>query len=164
MLACGPAGLLGVLRDKTHLIAHRKLVEPVIGDAVAMEVNLVAIGAQNEAAILLGKKARDLPVVGHRMHFDIAAPFANMIFKQPAAGIEGVAERDVDILIRMVRCGITPDDDLPSGNFQIDADLKQIALLATRVPAFDDDTARSDAIAHPFELRGPFAYARGDRL
>jgi len=159
-----PRGTLGVLRNKTDFIAHRELVEPAIGDAVAVEIDLVAVGAQYEAAILLGKNTRDLPVVGHRMYFDITAPLTNVIFEQPAAGIEGVAERDVDVLIRMVRHGITPDHDLPSGNFQIDADPKQIALLVARVPALHDHPARHDAIEEPLKLRDALAYARGDRL
>jgi len=45
---------LGMLRDKTHLIAQRELVEPAIRDAVTVEIDLVAVSAQDEAAILLG--------------------------------------------------------------------------------------------------------------
>ena len=157
-------GALGVLCNKTHLIAHPELVEPAIGDAVTVEIDLIAVGAQNEAAILLGKNTRDLPVVGHRMYLDITAPLPNVVLEQPAGGIEAVAERDIDVLMRMVRRRITPDDDLPPGNFEIDADLKQIALLTTRVPAFDDDTARRDAIEEPLKLRDALAYARGDRF
>jgi len=41
----------------------------------------------------------------------------------------------------MVRRGITADDDLVTGNIQMDANLEQIALLVARVLAFDDDTA-----------------------
>jgi len=43
-----------MLRDKTHLIAQRELVEPAIRDAVTVEIDLVAVSAQDEAAILLG--------------------------------------------------------------------------------------------------------------
>lgn len=60
-------GTLGMLRNKTHLIAHRELVEPTIRDAVTVEIDLVAVGAQDEAAILLGQQARDPTVVGHRV-------------------------------------------------------------------------------------------------
>jgi hypothetical protein len=38
-------GTLGMLCDKTDLIADRKLVKPAIRDAVAVEVDLVAVGA-----------------------------------------------------------------------------------------------------------------------
>ena len=60
-------GALGMLCNKTHFIADRELVEPAIGDAVAVEVDLVAVDAQNKAAILLGEEPRNPAVVGHRM-------------------------------------------------------------------------------------------------
>ena len=44
-------GALGMLRDKAHFVADRELVEPAVCDAVAVEVDLIAIGAQDEAAI-----------------------------------------------------------------------------------------------------------------
>jgi hypothetical protein len=67
VLACGARRTLEMLRDKTHLIAHRELVEATVRDAVAVEIDLVAIGPQDEAAILLGEKACDPTVVGHRV-------------------------------------------------------------------------------------------------
>jgi hypothetical protein len=94
----------------------------------------------------------------------LAAPLANMIFKRPAGGVEGVADRDVDILMRMVRRRIAADGNLAAGNFEVDADLEQIALTPARVPAFHDGPARDDAIEEPFELPSPLAYARRDGL
>ena len=38
-------GTLGMLRDEAHFVADRKLVEPAVRDAVAMEIDLVAVGA-----------------------------------------------------------------------------------------------------------------------
>ena len=63
----GALGTLGMLRDKTHFVTHCELVEPAIGDTVAVEVDLVAVGAQDEAAILLGEQAGDPPVLGDRV-------------------------------------------------------------------------------------------------
>src|SRR5271166_4565934 len=153
---------LGMPRDKTHFIAHRELVEPTVRNAVAVEIDLVAVGAQDETAILLGEKACDPTVVRHRVLLHLASPLANMIFEQPAGGIESVADRDVDVLMRMVFRGIAADGDLAAGNFKVDADPEQIALMAARVPAFDDDAARHNAIADSFQLLGPLAYARRD--
>ena len=132
-------GTLGVLRNKTDFIAHRKLVKPAVCDAVAVEVDLITVGADDEAAILLGKETRDPPVVGHRVHLDIPASLANVLFEQPAGRVEGVADRDIDVLVRMVRRGIAADDDLAPGDLQVDAYPEQIALLVARVPTFDDD-------------------------
>jgi hypothetical protein len=155
---------LGMLRDKTHFIAHREPVEPAIGNAVAVEVDLVAVGGQDETAIALGEEAGDAPMLGDRVQLHLAAPLANMIFEHPAGGVEGVANRDIDILMRVVRRRIAADCDLAAGNFEVDADPEQIALTAARVPAFHDNPARDDTIEEPFELPSPLAYARRDGL
>jgi hypothetical protein len=157
-------GALGVLGDKTDFIADCELVELAVGDAVAVEVDLVAVGAQDKAAILLGEEPHDPPVVGHRVPLDIPTSLADVIFEQPAGRIESIADSDVDILMRMVCRGIASDDDLAAGNFQVDADAEQITLLTPRVSALDDNTARHDAIEKPLELYGPLAYASRDRV
>ena len=101
-------------------------------------------------------------MIGHRMQFDVTAPLTNVIFEQPAGGIESVADRDVDILVRMMRRGIAPDDDLVSRNFEIDTHPKQVALLAARVPALNDDPAGNDSVKEAFELRGTLSYSGRD--
>jgi hypothetical protein len=64
--------------------------------------------------------------------------------------------------MRVVRRGIAADCDLAAGDLKIDAHPIQITLNVARVPAFDDDTTRHDAIEKPFELFRPFAYAGRD--
>ena len=60
-------GALGMLCNKAYLIANSELVEPAIRDAVTVEIDLGAVGGQNEAAILLGEQTRDPAMTGHRM-------------------------------------------------------------------------------------------------
>jgi hypothetical protein len=57
-------GALGMLRDEAHFLAHCELVEPAVGDAVAMEIDLVAIAAQDEPAILRGRSRTTRPWSG----------------------------------------------------------------------------------------------------
>ena len=157
-------GTLGMLRDKAHPIAHRELIEPAIRDAVTVEIDLIAFGAQDETTILRGEKTRDPTVVGHRVQLHLAAPLANMIFEQPAGGIESVADGDVDILMRMVCRWIAADGDLAARNFKVDADPEQIALMVAGVPAFDDDAARYNSVKKAFELLGALTYSRRDGI
>jgi hypothetical protein len=112
----------GMLRHEAHLVADRELVEPTIGNAVAVKIDLVAVRAQDEAAILPGQEPRDPPVVGHRVQFDIPARLASAVFEQPAGRVKGVADRDIDILMRLVCRGIMADDDLASRDLQVDAE------------------------------------------
>ena len=87
-----------------------------------------------------------------------------MIFEQPAGGVEGVANRDMDILMRVVRYRIAPDDNLFPRNLEVDPDAEQIALMTARVPAFDDDAAGDDPIKEALELGGTLLYSCCDRL
>jgi hypothetical protein len=89
---------------------------------------------------------------------EIRASLANVVFEQPAGGVESIADRDIDILVRVVRRGIAAHDNLAAGDIQVDANLEQIALKVTRVATLDHDAARCDAIEKPFELLGPFVY------
>ena len=41
----------GKLCDETHLVADREVVEPALRHAVAMEMDLAAVGAQDEPVI-----------------------------------------------------------------------------------------------------------------
>jgi hypothetical protein len=63
-----------------------------------------------------------------------------------------------------MRPGIASDDDLAAGNTEVYADAEQIALLAARMLAFDDDAAGYDPVEKAFELLGACAYARRNRL
>ena len=98
------------------------------------------------------------------MQLGVAAPSANVVFEQPAGGVESVADRDIDILMRVVRCGIASDDDLAPSNFEVDTDAEQIALATARVAALDDDAAGHNPIKKAFELLGALTYSCGDHV
>jgi hypothetical protein len=151
-------------RDETYLVANRELFERSVRDAVAMEIDLAAVGAQYEAAILRGQEPRDPSVVGHRVQLGVAPPLANVIFEQPASCVESVADRDIDILMRMVRLGVAPDHDLVPWHFEIDPDPEQITLLTAGMLAFDNDAARYDTFKKAFELLGALTYSRRDGI
>ena len=86
-----------------------------------------------------------------------------MIFEHTARGVEGVADRDVRILMRVVRARISSDDDLASGDGEVDPNLEQLALLMPLVAAFDDDPAGGDTIEELIELFRPLPDARFER-
>jgi hypothetical protein len=153
---------LRMMRDKTDLVANREPVEAAIRDAVAMEIDFVAVSTRNKAAIPIGQETCDPSVIGHRVQLDVAASLANVIFEQPTRCVERVADSDIDILMRMVRLGIAPDHDLAPEHFEINPHSKQIALLAAGVLAFDDDAARYNSVKKAFELLGALTYSRRD--
>lgn len=123
-----------------------ELIERAIRDAVAVEIDLVAVSAQDEAAILFGQQARNPPVVGYRMQFDISTRLTNVVFELSAGRVENVADRDINVFMRVVPRGIPGDRDLAAGSLQVDSHPEQIALKTPRVLAFDDNATRHDAI------------------
>ena len=103
-------------------------------------------------------------MIGHRVQLDVTASLANVIFEQSARCVERVADRDMDILMRMVRLGIAPHHDLAPGNFEIDPHPEQITLLAAGMLAFDHDAARYDPVKEAFERLGALTYSRRDSI
>jgi hypothetical protein len=153
-----------MLRDKTHLIANDQLVEATILDAVPVEVYFSTVRARDKAAVSFGQETRNPSVVGHRVQLHVAAPFASVIFEQPAGRVKSITNRNVGIFMCVVSLGIAADDDLFSRNLEVDAHSKQIALLPTGVAAFDDHPARNNPIKKVFKLLGALAYPRRDRV
>jgi hypothetical protein len=157
-------GALGMLRDKTHLVANGQLVEVAIRNTVSMEINLAAVRTRDKAAISPGQKPRDTFVVGNDVPLYVSAPFASMIFEQPTRRVKSVADRDMGILMCVVGPGIAAHDDLSSRNLEVDAHLEQIPLLPPRVAAFDDHPARNDSIKKAIKLLGALTYPHLNRL
>jgi hypothetical protein len=88
------------------------------------------------------------------------AAVASIVFEPAAGGIEGIANRDMRILMRVVRAAVTADGNLGPGDGEIDADREQLAMPMARVLTFDDDMARSDPIKKLVEFFRPLAYSR----
>lgn len=153
------SGAFGALRDKTYLVTDAELFKAAVRDTVTVKVDLAAVNRGDEAAILIGKQARNAPVVGDRVQLHLAAPLANMVFEQPADGIERVPNRDIGVLMRMMGRRVAADDDLAAGHTEVYANVEQIALLAAKMAVFDDDPAGGDPIEEAFELLGAAAYA-----
>jgi hypothetical protein len=91
----------------------------------------------------------------------LAALLASPIFEQPAGGIECITNRDMGILMRMMGFGIAANDDLAARNSKLYTHLEQVALLAARVAAFDDDATGDDPIREALELFGASADTGG---
>jgi hypothetical protein len=92
-----------------------------------------------------------------------AAALASVVFEPAAGGIECIANRDMRILMRVVRTAVAADRYLGPGDGEIDADREQLTLSMPLVLAFDDDMARRDPTEKLVELVRPLAYSRLER-
>ena len=92
-----------------------------------MEIDFVACGGVDEPAILFPQQPHNPTVIGHGVHFDGATPLAGVICELASRGVEGVPDRHMGVLMRVVRAAVMSDDDLAARDGEIDADLEQLA-------------------------------------
>src|SRR5512144_1399978 len=94
------------------------------------------------------------------LHVATRAP--DMVFELPPRSIEGIANGDIDILVRMVqRPGMADEDVLPR-HADVDADIVELALVVMPVGRLDDDLATDNPVMEVLEFGGLLADPRLD--
>src|SRR5665213_654396 len=78
------------------------------------------------------------------MIFHRAFEAIDVIFQLAAGLVEGVAHRDINILVGVMLVRVPLRDDLLAGHRQLDAQIIELALLVRAAGRFHDDFARHD--------------------
>ena len=114
---------------EAHFVAGGELVERAVGEAVAMEVQQSAGVGRDAAKILSGEQFGD--IAGRRllMNFDLTALATSVLLQLAAHGVEGIAERDININVGMVLGGLARRDQCLIGHGDINAHAVMIAVL-----------------------------------
>jgi hypothetical protein len=81
------------------------------------------------------------------------------VFQLALHGIERVAQCHVYVFMRMILNPFPIHDELLAQSPQLDADLKQIALVMMMMGRLDHHVATGDAVAKPLEAAHTFQYA-----
>jgi hypothetical protein len=139
--------------DETDFVAGPQLVEAAIHDAVPVHIDFFAGRGQQEAVITLGEKPGDTGGFLGLVLFDLTAKPANIIFELAAGGVEGIPDRDPDILMRMMLGGIALNHDLAARNAEMDSDMEKSSLSLSMAAAFNHDLAGDDPIEELLEFR-----------
>ena len=92
------------------------------------------------------------------MRLDLSALAASDVLQPPGKTREGVAQRDVYILVV-----IAIDDELVARNVNRDADVEPATLLLVPVLLLDDDVATDDSPVELLQFGSVFADARVER-
>jgi hypothetical protein len=87
-----------------------------------------------------------------RVHGRFLAPPVDPILELPAGGIEGVANRHVDVLVRVVSFRVTADDQLRTGKRHQNAHVIDGALVMAPVLRFDAYSAARNSVGEVLEL------------
>ena len=87
---------------EVHTLAGDQLVEVIFDDAVAVEIDFMAVGAGDDAVVLLGNNVHDDAVRQRLMRLDLAALLADIVFELAARIVKRVANRNIDVFMRLV--------------------------------------------------------------
>lgn len=85
---------------------------------------------------------------------------ADVFLELPFGRVEGVAQRDVEILVRLLVVVIAADDDVLVRYRKIDSDVIEIALVLVTMLRFDRDFATDDVVAELLQFSHFFADLR----
>lgn len=89
---------------------------------------------------------------GDVVALDLSTAYSDSILQLAFRSIEGIAHRDVDILMGMVLPGVAADDELSAGDPDVDDDVVELALPMVLMGRFNGDTAADDVLGEPFDL------------
>jgi hypothetical protein len=138
---------------KPHFLPQLETVELIVGDAVAVEVDLAAIGGGNEAVISLWNERANGAMRLRLVNFDVSLPLAHEVLQLAARGVEGIRDRNLDVLVPPGGRGIAAYGNIRgAGDRQVDTNTVRVTLVMAMLRAPDDDSRRRDAIEKLLEL------------
>src|SRR5512147_2092222 len=103
--------------------------------------------------------AAPLPSRGRRR-----AQLAHVVLQPAFGGIEGVADCDIDVLVRLVLPGVAIDYQRRAGHVHDDADIVELAATTALVRRLHRYPATDDPVESVFELRRPFLDSADDEF
>ncbi len=163
MSACsdslGLHALAGDLLQELDFHPDLQLVELGIGQVVPLKVEFGSVGCLDESMSIV-ELFGDAAMQGCFMHLYIAPLFTDEVPQLSQRGVEGVANDDVDVFMTVDAI----DDDLGSGDGQVDVNLMHASLSMVLAGGADRHFAVHDVIAEFIELFGALADFRFDSI
>jgi len=146
---------------KPHLLALAQIIESVIGDAVAVKVDVAAIAACDEAVVRFGVQFRDRAVRRGLVFLHMPAAPADDILKLAACSFESIADRHVNVLVRAGRGRFAADHDIGGiGNHKMDPDVIDVTLVMAVLRPGHDNARADDPAEKLLKLLRFFSDAR----
>jgi hypothetical protein len=128
-----------------------------------MEIDLGAVLRRDEAVV--GEEPRHAALEPRCLvGLHVAAKLLGMGLQAALGGVEGVAHRDVDVLVGMVHRPLVADHDLAPRRREAQLHAVEAPLAAAPVRGLDDDLAAGDPAVEALEPRHVLADARLQRL
>jgi len=132
--------------------AYGQFVELGIDHAVFMKIDLATVCRLDFAVTLVPEQleyaAMGLDVMS--LHMLLTAP--GVIFEFASGVIEGIADGDIDVLMRVMQIMCLTDDNFVVGYGDVDADMIKVSLMVMMVLSFDDDATAHYLVAELIQL------------
>jgi len=154
---------LALVQRKAHFGADLQLIEFSADEAVAVEIDLLIVAGRADKPVVREELGYG-PVGGRLVLLDDAPLSANAILETAFRRIEGVAHRDVGILMSVMPGGIACHRNLAFREHEVNADVIEPALALMAMMGVDDDMAAGKPWMKPLQRRGALPDARFDRL
>ena len=142
------AGLL----DEPHVGTDAQCLERTAQDAVAMKVDQATVIGLDAPESLLPVYFADAPACLPGMCLDIPASFPFIVLKLASRRLEGIAQRNIGIIVRLIARAGAPGDDLMTRHGNTHMRGEDIALMMVPVGRFNRDVAVNDLRAEFLQL------------
>jgi hypothetical protein len=161
---CGRArpALAADLFDEPHASADREAIERVVKDAVAVEVELLALVGHDKPIPFVREQLGDAAVPCLLVRLHVASLPVHEVLKSTSGVVERRVDRRVQVLVVTIPRGHVSDDDLSAGVTNVDPNTVWVAVRRVPVRALDGDPAARDAGVDRIELIGPSPDVRLD--
>ncbi len=143
---------------EAHVATGLEFVEARADDRVAVEIQRTAIAGDDAAAIGRRVDLDDAAVLGHRVRLHVAAHFARQVLHAALDRVEGVAQRDEGVLVRLVLRRRAVGDELVARRGDVDAHAVVAPLVVVAVVARNRDAAAGQVREHAVEVGDAFAH------
>lgn len=105
-----------LVRHVADPVANAEPIEAMAENGVSVQIDLIATVGDKEPVVALGDKARDSPSRGFLMCLYVGPHHANIVLQPPPDSVEGVVDRDREILMRLMLWRFARHDDFASGH------------------------------------------------
>lgn len=118
----GPQALLVVGHGEPDRVTDLQTVEPVLGHAVAVKIDLLTLACLDEPVPAIGNEPDDAAAENRRlMMLYPPVQLADMILELACHGVEGITHRHMGILVRVIPRALARRHDSPARHHQLDA-------------------------------------------
>jgi hypothetical protein len=138
--------LLAKFFSKADLCSDIQELESPVKNTIAMEKDLAAIECLEEPIAVFWKEPGDARVRRSLVGFDKPAAAAEELVELLLHLIEGIVDNRVEIAEGDIVGGLPLDHELCTRHFQVDANLKGVALAVVPVRLVDDHATAHDPV------------------